>query len=1410
MISIVVSQDINSTFFFVASDNENCHSITNYECHNFSNYTNQSFPSNSTLIFLPGIHVIPGNFISFARFNSIVMRSYSKGTMDKPRLYNMSVEIQNSDLIKIKNLEFNFLNLVNNSNIEVYDVILKGIYSSSLSSSNVVLCNTNFYGSYLPFSLFFVNATVQLENVMISNSYSNGIYIDGIGNHSNLNNVRIRCNGCYALTIKGRHYSSYVTVRDFAITGGDVQFKNIFSHLSISNFKVTAYRKKTCNYYLFSVDDCSSNISITNIAVSEGQFTIKITGSHFTIRNVTVKVTKTSDVLTLESFLCSLIFIDGSLNTHDVNIMDAKAIGGAFTVTEISSNLSINGVYTDVALLVGHNGNNIDINNVYVLGIMELMLNENNVTLRNIIVGCNNNFIINFNDLTSDVYNKSWNASAFVVASSGSNISISNVTVYDGIGLIMRNRNNISLKNISVYVTKSFNKMNARKFLDPTLEIEPSGLAVVNNYNKITLENINVVNSMMTVAGNNNGISISHIYLISYQQLHGVYVSNNKDIIKLSDIIVDGYAEIFINRNGDYLTIKNTIRAFQLIIMQNGNNILIANVTATNNTGLSFQSNGDNITLNNVTIKRVSGGCGLVFLYNKSPRGLITLINVTVSECSCGIYAYGQSLLSFIDHPTSIINNTSINNGAGMQIGKGIILKSNVEVNFINNTAYGVGGAIYVDISVLKIERLVEDCTFQNFTPIFINNNALLAGNDVYNGKIWKCKGINVFNTLRSNISTSPFTGAINCSGNIYLKEFPIPLSSHITSTPIGVCFCTNNTTDCNTRFIHKQLYPGQYITLPLVTVGMCGGISPTVLVITNTSTIEVLLNSSDSQETKRECKYFTYQLKMVTGKRKGTFFIKHRFDSIENQYRLYNSYLTVNISFFKCPIGLELVSKVCQCNNVLYNSGVAECDIQWIPHPIRRSGNNWLYYNHEHNCTVLHKHCPFDYCNASSLYLSLNHGDTQCSHERSGILCGGCKAGLSLMLGSNRCHNCDNKYLSLTIAFIVAGIVLVAFLTVCNTTVSIGSINGLLFYANIVKLNEVYFFPNGASIPVLSQFIAWLNLDLGIETCLYNGLDGYWKTWLQYAFPIYIWLLVGAIIVGSHYSSRICRLCGNNAVPVLATLILMSYSKLLQTVTKSLMSSTINCEGIKVKVWSVDGNIDYLSTKHIPLFVTAMLFLTVGLVYTVVVFTAQWLQRYSGKCCNKSSRDPVVKLKPFIDAYVGPYKDKYRFWTGLFLIVRLILTPVFSYTTTAIPQVNNYIIIFISSIALYLSRGVYRYNILNFLEAFYFFNLGLVTLLNMLSSSIGLNEDISLRITAASVSLCFIAFNITVLVHVYIKKCHAVISKKFPKDRSRWEEFELMENNSKREEAQYSPSRIITRRESMIFDFSINDEHTL
>ena len=72
---------------------------------------------------------------------------------------------------------------------------------------------------------------------------------------------------------------------------------------------------------------------------------------------------------------------------------------------------------------------------------------------------------------------------------------------------------------------------------------------------------------------------------------------------------------------------------------------------------------------------------------------------------------------------------------------------------------------------------------------------------------------------------------------------------------------------------------------------------------------------------------------------------------------------------------------------------------------------------------------------------------------------------------------------------FALVGIVLKAILMFLNLTVSVGTINGLLFSMPIVKLNEV-FFSNGSVqwCAHTSQFISWLNLDLGIEERLLTG----------------------------------------------------------------------------------------------------------------------------------------------------------------------------------------------------------------------------------------------------------------------------------------------------------------------------------
>ena len=62
-----------------------------------------------------------------------------------------------------------------------------------------------------------------------------------------------------------------------------------------------------------------------------------------------------------------------------------------------------------------------------------------------------------------------------------------------------------------------------------------------------------------------------------------------------------------------------------------------------------------------------------------------------------------------------------------------------------------------------------------------------------------------------------------------------------------------------------------------------------------------------------------------------------------------------------------------------------------------------------------------------------------------------------------------------------------------------------------------------------------------------------------------------------------------------LNTLILFSYSRLLNAVISIFLFTTLDCPGglsKSVKVWVVDASIEYLSPKHFALFIVAILVL--------------------------------------------------------------------------------------------------------------------------------------------------------------------------------------------------------------------------
>ena len=451
-------------------------------------------------------------------------------------------------------------------------------------------------------------------------------------------------------------------------------------------------------------------------------------------------------------------------------------------------------------------------------------------------------------------------------------------------------------------------------------------------------------------------------------------------------------------------------------------------------------------------------------------------------------------------------------------------------------------------------------------------------------------------------------------------------------------------------------------------------------------------------------------------------------------------------VKLLPCPVGFTLQNGKCDCDPFL----PPETDTCYIDlSAIRRPANTWITAHTLTNNTTkyLISDCPMDYCIPYSTNVNLVHPDLQCQFNRTGILCSQCPHPLSMVLGSSRCMQCTNVHILITIIVIVAGIVLVVLLYVLNLTVTNGAINGIIFYANIVSINDSVFLVNDNVFKPLRVFISFTNLDLGIETCFYNGMDSYVKMWLQLFFPSYLIIIAVSIIIASRYSSRILRLTYSRSLPVLATLFLLSYTGVLRVVLTVLFSySTITHypSGDKQILWSIDASVPLFGSKFTILFITCLVLFSILIVFNITLLFTRYLSRFR----------IVNHCKPLLDAFQGSYKDKYHYWVAVHMMFRSIFFSLYAF------QVKLSLIL--ATIILVIFTGYYGYlrpnknKIINFQELSI-----LVNLTVMYAVSIQESEKIFSVVTNVTMTLALLQFNIIVLGHFVVYTCHCKFSIK-------------------------------------------------
>ena len=764
-----------------------------------------------------------------------------------------------------------------------------------------------------------------------------------------------------------------------------------------------------------------------------------------------------------------------------------------------------------------------------------------------------------------------------------------------------------------------------------------------------------------------------------------------------------------------------------------------------------------------ITNHAVVGDGGAVFALRSTIYldGNISFTSNSASNRGGAIWAVNSELFLSGHH---IYMNNSAKAGGVIFLGLFTIIHvSNLAVIYEDNRAEK--GAIFYHDDILNAVDCLDDASLPApIEPLLIRTECFFSISD----------NVNVIHT--SNIGSDG--GNILFGGNLercnrkqaaeaFIHLFHTDNSiQNITSGPYQIVFCKNDKPIIISSILLSNIMittiPGKSFSVSVA------GLNQLLKPISSTIRAEISAESNSSarlgsfqsnQLTNNSCAKLKYRVFTQAPNIDLTLYAEGPCNKLGTAAK------TVKLKLGPCPDGFELVGDECICEADLLKY-TRTCNVD--DESIQNDGNFWAGGLYDDNASyvgiVSFPNCPFDYCTKETVNFTLTDPDIQCAHNRSGTICGQCMVNYSLTFGEVQCSDCSKINPAVTfgllLLFALVGIILVVLLTLLKMTVASGTLNGLIFYANIVDANRDILVPQAGWVRV---FISWLNLDFGFSTCFYRGMDMYAYTWLQFLFPFYIWMLIGVLIVISRRSAWVTKRVGSNPVAVLATLILLSYAKLLRNVITVFYFATLQLpHGQTSTVWLYDGNIPYLRGKHLALFIFALLFfIVVFLPYNFLLVVGPWLQNVSGERINEPEPRALIRkvligwyedyrLLSFLDTYTVAYNHGYQYWTGVFLMLRCMLFVVFA--TSAFRNSSATLMAITTSllVTIFLTRAftgrIYKNWYMDVLEGLFLLNLGILSVATSHNLMTGGNQQLVADISGV-VSLAL--FLVIVAYHV-------------------------------------------------------------
>ncbi len=651
-----------------------------------------------------------------------------------------------------------------------------------------------------------------------------------------------------------------------------------------------------------------------------------------------------------------------------------------------------------------------------------------------------------------------------------------------------------------------------------------------------------------------------------------------------------------------------------------------------------------------------------------------------------------NAIVDFSESSAVFEGNRGIQGGAVGIIGTSTMLVGPHDYRFTGNRAIDRGGAIY--------SYLVDSHDFLLSRSCFLQYSESGMTRGIPSSE-WKARITFSGNTARSTIGNDIFTSSLlpcqtirrnGASSHDYelleLREIFQPPGAVFLGNGTGYSIATDSAYFTNTSG-YRSVVPGERF---IHGVHVVDDLNQTI-----NSMFTASFPSQDTQiEVSNSSSCLTNQVIQLIGR-------PHESDSLLLQViGSHTIFTSLGVELLDCPPGFNLKDKVCECDADSY-TGLLGCDAEHL-HSYRRVGYWVGYANTSAGEELVATICPWGFCKLPRHTSSSENGHSEiglllprlrenteeevCSNGRSGILCGVCNPGHTVLFHSPS-YNCSREadsrcelgwfyYLS---SEILPATILFVVILVFNISFTSGALNGFILFSQLldtllIDASGVINLPNDVkkALHVVKVIYGFFNLDFfhieSLSYCIWTdatvlGIVAFKSLTIGYSMCLIVVVLLFLRHCGGKCLGKYCRatVMRNSVIQGISAFLVLCYSQCIKISFTLLYHANLfvrpdSNTHLPRRVW-YSGNMEFFSAQHLPYALPALaVLLTIGIIPPLILLTYPAIfhilacLKLRGSCVDKCLPS-FSTMKPFLDAFQGSFKDNVRFFAGLYFIYR-------------------------------------------------------------------------------------------------------------------------------------------------------------